>query len=53
MNALQAVAEHMHSAEVLKGFETDLGVTVLVKLLIPEVGVQLYLVDSWHNLGIL
>lgn len=32
---------------------THLGVTVLVKLLIPEVGVELHLVDSWRDLGIL
>ena len=32
---------------------THLGVTVFVKLLIPEVRVQLDLVDSWGNLGIL
>jgi len=30
-----------------------LGVTVLVKLLVSEVGVQLHLVDCWLDLGIL
>ena len=32
---------------------SHLGVTVLVKLLVPEVRVQLNLVDSWSDLGIL